>query len=71
MCENKVGFWVAGNRFGYREVQVKCGRTDPWGGRAVCDDCAQDPATMADIERHEESIAADNAASRSAGWGDW
>ena len=70
MCENKVGFWVARGHT-YRETWVTCGRTDPWGHRAICDTCAQDPAIMADIEAHEESIAADNAASRSAGWGDW
>jgi hypothetical protein len=70
MCENKVGFWVP-RGYDYRETWVKCGRTDPWGGRAVCDTCASDPAIAADIERAEATIAADNAASRSAGWGDW
>ena len=71
MCNNKVSFWVARHVHGYREMQVTCGRTDPWGGRAICDACASDASTMAEIERQEAAIAADNAASQSAGWGDW
>ena len=75
MCENKVGFWVPRGHhsrdYALVERWVKCGRTDPWGGRAVCDDCASDPGTMAEIERQEAAIAADNWASRSAGYGDW
>ena len=70
MCDNKVSFWVP-RGYVYRETFVQCGRTDPWGGRAVCDDCASDPVISADIERQEAIIAADNAASRSAGFGDW
>lgn len=67
-CTNKVEYHVASG-YSYREVHVKCGYTDPYGGRAVCDDCE---AKYGDrIRAEEEAIAADNWASRSAGWGDW
>lgn len=56
--------------FSHREVEVSCGNTNPFGGRAICDKCAADPAEMRRIEQHEETIEADNAALRSAGWGE-
>jgi hypothetical protein len=68
MCQNKVSYYVSrGNE--YREILIKCGYTNPYGGRAVCDDC--DAKYGEQIAREEEAIAADNWASRSAGWGDW
>mgnify|MGYP003120198513 CR=1 FL=1 len=56
--------------YSYRKIQVRCGNTSPYGDRAVCEKCAADPAEIRRIERHEENIAADNAALRSAGWGE-
>ena len=69
MCENKVSFWVE-RGFGHREVKVKCGNTDPWGNRTVCQKCSDDPAERARIKQHEENMEADNAWLRSAGWGE-
>jgi len=68
MCDNKVSYYVP-RGYDYREIFIKCGYTDPYGGRAVCDDC--DDKYGEQIAREEEAIAADNWASRSAGWGDW
>mgnify|MGYP003651750376 CR=1 FL=1 len=72
MCNNKVIFHVPFGRFlaSVRETRVPCGQSDPWGGRAICDTCASDPVVMRSIRQHEENIAADNAALRSAGWGE-
>ena len=63
MCDNKVSFHVAlpmGCRvsecFGYREVMVKCGNTDPYGNRTICENCQQDLSlgqVLDSIERHE------------------
>jgi hypothetical protein len=68
-CENKVTFHVA-TEFSTRETQVPCGRTDPWGGTAICDKCEKDPAIMRSIRQHEENVKADNDWLRSAGWGE-
>jgi len=70
MCENNVSYYVP-KGYDYREVFVKCGRTDHHGERAICQDCREDPDVMRDIDAHEETIRLDNQASHSAGWGDW
>jgi len=69
-CTNKVAFHVP-RGFGFRKVEVSCGRTDPWGSRAICHSCRLDSDIMARIKRHEDDIKADNEAARSAGWGDF
>ncbi len=66
-CENKVSYNVP-KGYDYKEVFVKCGNTDPYGNRAICDECASDPAEMERIKRHEANVAADNAWLKSAGW---
>ena len=68
-CENKVSFWVE-RGFDYREVKVKCGNTNPYGGRTICESCYQDASEMKSIRDHEESVNADNDWLRSAGWGE-
>ena len=37
MCDNNVSFFVP-RGFDYKEILVPCGRTDPFGGLALCDD---------------------------------
>lgn len=69
-CKNKVSYYVP-RGYDYREVFVKCGNTDVYGGRAICDDCANDKRKMAEIERQEANIRADNEWARSAGWGEF
>ena len=66
-CENKVSFWVTS---GYREVKVKCGNTNPYGDRTICKNCSENSSKMKSIRDHEESVNADNAWLRSAGWGE-
>jgi len=70
MCDNKVSYHVTSG-YDYREVKVQCGRTDPYGSRAVCDECSSDHHKMEEIERHEASVEADNQSARSAGWGEF
>ena len=68
-CHNEVDYYAVD--LGPRcKVSVRCGLTNPWGNRAVCETCQRDPAAVAEIERQEESIEADNAWLRSAGWGE-
>jgi hypothetical protein len=69
MCENTVTYYVPAGH-DYKEVSGKCGQTGYHGDRLVCYDCERDPCRMAEIERHERSVAADNAWLRSAGWGE-
>ena len=68
-CLNYETIWVE-RGYDYREVKVRCGNTDPHGGRAICDTCRNDRAEMRRIKQHEENMAADNAALKSAGWGE-
>jgi|TARA_R110000737_G_scaffold186000_1_gene209121 hypothetical protein len=68
-CENKVSYYVP-RGYDYREVFVKCGNTDPYGNRAICEECDSDPVKMKRIEMHEANVAADNAWLKSAGWGE-
>ena len=70
MCDNRASYWVASG-FSHKEITVPCGRTDPYGGVAICDKCADDKDAMAAIQARERLIEEDNAASHSAGWGDW
>ena len=68
-CTNKVSFHIE-RGFDYKEVKGACGRTDPYGNRAVCSECRSNPKTMKDIENNEANAAADNAWQRSANWGE-
>ena len=66
MCDNVVTRYTPKGR----EVPLRCGRTGFHGERIICDECRNDPHEMAEIERHERMIEADNAWLRSAGWGE-
>ena len=70
MCTNRVSYWIPRGH-SHKEYFVRCGNTDPYGGRAICDTCADDRDKMAEISAHERQIADDNATSHAAGWGDW
>lgn len=70
MCKGMVSFLVPRGA-DYRAVEIKCGRTDPFGDRAICDTCARDPRVMAGISLHESSIRVDNAWASSAGHGEF
>ena len=71
-CENKVSYYLtAASGFTTREYLVRCGLTAPYGMRAICDECLSDPRKMAEIQRHEDDIKADNQAAASAGWGEF
>jgi len=68
-CENKVCYYIP-HGYDYKEVFTKCGNTNPFGYRAVCDKCADDSGEMRRIEEIEANAAADNAWLKSAGWGE-
>jgi hypothetical protein len=69
-CNNDVSYYVP-RGYDYREVKTRCGMTDIYGERAICDDCRNNKGKMADIERQERNIRADNDWARSAGWGEF
>lgn len=69
MCDNKVSYFVASG-FSHKEVFVKCGNTDVYGGRAQCDDCQNNAAARAEHDRIMANSEADNAWLKSAGWGE-
>ncbi len=54
-CTNTVTFHVA-RGYSYREIKIRCGRTDPYGGRAICDECADNADKMDEINRLESNI---------------
>ena len=68
-CNNRVNFFVP-RGYDYREVAVRCGTTDPHGGRAVCESCRGNARKMEALARQDDDAAADNAWSKSAGWGE-
>ena len=70
MCENSVVYY-APSGWDYKEGHGICGQTGYDGSRLICHDCAEDPDKLAEIERQEANIAADNAWARSAGWGEY
>jgi len=68
-CNKRVNYFVP-RGYGYREVAVRCGTTDPHGGRAVCEPCRSNARKMQAIARQDDDAAADNAWLKSAGWGE-
>mgnify|MGYP003114522368 FL=1 len=38
MCDNKISYFVE-RGWDYKEIFVQCGRTDPYGGLALCEKC--------------------------------
>ena len=70
MCDNMTEQWVPSGYHGSMRP-IKCGNTNIHGGRAICDECLDDPAKMAEIDRQEANIKAILYPLNSAGWGDW
>jgi len=70
MCINKISYMMPKGNFGYIERLVECGTTDPYGERALCDDCSKDKAKMESLARHDANMKADNAWLGSAGYGE-
>lgn len=68
-CENTVTYYVASG-YSHKAVEVSCGRTDPYGGRALCEACQENAAAREEHRRILEDAEADNAWLASAGWGE-
>ena len=69
VCNNEVSYFT-GDMPNYTERLVKCGTTDPYGERCICDECRSNPAIMKSIRDHQKSVDADNQWLRSANWGE-
>lgn len=71
MACNNMTTQIVPKGWDYVERPIKCGNTRIDGSRAICDQCANDSRKMAEIERQERNIEADNAWARSAGYGEY
>lgn len=69
MCDNTVSYFIA-RGFSHKEVFVKCGNTDPYGDRALCESCENDSVARAEHNRILVNAEADNAWLSSAGYGE-
>lgn len=69
MCMNQVSYFIA-KGYAHKEVFVRCGNTDPYGGRAQCEECQGSRAAREENARILENADADNAWLRSAGYGE-
>ena len=69
MCDNVVYQYVPCG-YDYREVKSKCGTTGIHGEWLICDKCAERQDILDARANRMEDIDADNAALRSAGWGE-
>lgn len=70
MCMNMVTYYRP-KGWDYVETQTRCGNTDYFGNRAICDECATDRVKMGTIARQERLVAEDNATARACGWGEF
>jgi len=70
ICNNQVSYFVESG-IDYKEIMVKCGTTNPYGNRTICDDCQNNPREMESIRQHQANVDADNAWNRSAGYGEF
>ena len=69
ICKNEVSYFT-GDMPNYTERLVKCGTTDPFGERCICDECRSNPKIMKSIRDHQANVRADNQWLRSANWGE-
>jgi len=68
-CNNKVEYSIP-TAYHYRQVTTKCGYTDYYGERAICDKCRSNPIRMKEIKDIQANVDADNQWLKSAGWGE-
>ena len=66
MCEERISYWIP-EGYDYKEVKVQCGRTNPYGGVALCNPCAKDPHVQAHLAAAED----DNRIARALGLGEY
>ena len=69
MCMNQVSYFIA-RGYSHKEIFVRCGNTDPYGGRAQCEKCENSRSARAEHERIMQNSDDDNAWLASAGWGE-
>ena len=68
-CNNKVEYSIP-TAYHYRQVTTKCGNTDYYGERTICDKCRSSASIMESIRTQEANNKADNQWLKSAGWGE-
>jgi len=64
MCKNEIKYYRPAG-WDHKEATVKCGRTDFFGDKRLCDSCIDLAKSQ-----HDYDMEADNAWLKSAGWGE-
>ena len=68
-CSNTETYRVE-REYNVMQIEVRCGTTDPYGERCLCEQCRNDPLKRAEHERILRLSNTANAWLRSAGWGE-
>ena len=61
MCNNQVIFSVEVGMMRYKDFEIQCGTTDPYGGLALCEKC----------ESQREAILTNSDEPEDWGYQDW
>ena len=70
ICKNDVEFTIE-NGWDYKTVIIKCGNTNPYGKRAICNTCEDNPKIMESIQNYQNNVDSDNQWLRSASWSEY
>ena len=68
-CTNEVEYSIP-TAYHYRQVKTRCGNTNYYGERTICDKCRRNASKMGSIRTQEANNKADNQWLKSAGWGE-
>ena len=67
-CTNEVEYSIP-TAYHYRQVKTRCGNTNYYGERTICDKCRRNASKMESWRIQEANNKADNQWLKSAGWG--
>ncbi len=68
-CTNEVEYSIP-TAYHYRQVKTRCGNTNYYGERTICDKCRRNASKMESWRIQEANNKADNQWLKSAGWGE-
>ena len=68
-CTNEVEDSIP-TAYHYRQVKTRCGNTNYYGERTICDKCRRNASKMESWRIQEANNKADNQWLKSAGWGE-
>ena len=68
-CTNEVEYSIP-TAYHYRQVKTRCGNTNYYGERTICEKCRRNSSKMESWRIQEANNKADNQWLKSAGWGE-